>query len=177
VCCLKHVEQLRNNGVINSTTRFHLVGSFYEIYITIYGSTNIRSLNHFDPSTAHTYDKQQYEHVARILVNTLSYKGADWGDPKGRSLSRSRQGIVVSRRQNPPLPTHRPESTAPTWFLTVWVRRTTRVVYLLSQPQHTRWFRGKEDVSKHMFLISDWLYFSLLQPLTFCNNYSITPCV
>jgi hypothetical protein len=62
---------------MNSTARFHFVRSFYEIYITMQGFTNIRSLNHFDPSTAHTYDKQQYEHVARFLVNTLSHNGAD----------------------------------------------------------------------------------------------------
>jgi len=32
VCRPKHVEQLRNSGIINSTTRLHLVGSFYEFY-------------------------------------------------------------------------------------------------------------------------------------------------
>ena len=32
VCRPKHVEQLRNIGRINSTTRLHLVGSFYETY-------------------------------------------------------------------------------------------------------------------------------------------------
>jgi len=32
MCRPKHVEQLRNTGIINSTTRSHLVGSFYEIY-------------------------------------------------------------------------------------------------------------------------------------------------
>ena len=31
MCRPKHVEQLRNTGIINSTTRLHLVGSFYEI--------------------------------------------------------------------------------------------------------------------------------------------------
>jgi hypothetical protein len=31
VCRLKHVEQLRNIGIINSTTQSHLVPSFYEI--------------------------------------------------------------------------------------------------------------------------------------------------
>ena len=31
MCRPKHVEQLRNIGIINSTTRLHLVGSFYEI--------------------------------------------------------------------------------------------------------------------------------------------------
>ena len=28
----KHVEKLRNIGIINSITQLHLVGSFYEIY-------------------------------------------------------------------------------------------------------------------------------------------------
>jgi hypothetical protein len=37
------VEQLRNTGIINSTTRLHLVGSFYEIYITMHGSMNIKT--------------------------------------------------------------------------------------------------------------------------------------
>ena len=32
MCRPKHVEQLRNNGIINSTTRLHLVGSFYEMF-------------------------------------------------------------------------------------------------------------------------------------------------
>jgi len=36
VCRLKHVEQLRNIGIINSNTRLHLVGSFYEIYFTMH---------------------------------------------------------------------------------------------------------------------------------------------
>jgi len=36
VCRPKHVEQLRNTGIINSTTRSHLVGSFYEIYCLLY---------------------------------------------------------------------------------------------------------------------------------------------
>jgi len=31
VCRPKHVEPLRNIGIINSTTQLHLVGSFYEI--------------------------------------------------------------------------------------------------------------------------------------------------
>jgi len=40
----KHDEQLRNTGIINSTTRLHLVGSFYEIYITMHRSMNIKSI-------------------------------------------------------------------------------------------------------------------------------------
>jgi len=35
VCHPKHVEQLRNIGIINSTTHLHLVNSFYEIYINV----------------------------------------------------------------------------------------------------------------------------------------------
>jgi len=42
VCRPKHVEQLRNTGIINSTTQSHLVDSFYEIYITMHGSMNIK---------------------------------------------------------------------------------------------------------------------------------------
>jgi len=38
----KHVEQLRNTGIINSTTRLHLVGSFCEFYIMMHGSMNIK---------------------------------------------------------------------------------------------------------------------------------------
>ena len=42
----KHVEQLRNIGKINSTTtRLHLVVSFYEIYITMRGSMNVNFMN------------------------------------------------------------------------------------------------------------------------------------
>jgi len=36
---LKIVEQLRNTGIINSTTRSHLVGYFYKIYDRSYIST------------------------------------------------------------------------------------------------------------------------------------------
>jgi hypothetical protein len=42
VCRPKHVEQLRNIEIINSTTRLHLVGPFYEIRITMHGSMNIK---------------------------------------------------------------------------------------------------------------------------------------
>jgi hypothetical protein len=42
MCRPKHVEQLRNIGIINSTTPSHLVGPFYEIYITMHGSVNIK---------------------------------------------------------------------------------------------------------------------------------------
>ena len=42
MCRSKHVEQLRNTGIINSTARLHLVGSFYKICITMQGSMNIK---------------------------------------------------------------------------------------------------------------------------------------
>jgi hypothetical protein len=45
VCRPKHVEHLRNIGIINSTTRLHLVGSFYEFYITMHGYMNIKLQN------------------------------------------------------------------------------------------------------------------------------------
>ena len=42
MCRPKHVEQLRNFGIINSTIRLHLFGSFYEICITMHGSMNMK---------------------------------------------------------------------------------------------------------------------------------------
>jgi len=41
VCRPKHVEPLRNNGLINSTTRLHLVGSFYEIWIISFSALDL----------------------------------------------------------------------------------------------------------------------------------------
>jgi hypothetical protein len=38
----KHVEQLRNIGIINSTTRLHLVGYLYMIYIMMHESMIIK---------------------------------------------------------------------------------------------------------------------------------------
>ena len=48
-CSSKHVEHLRNTGIINSTTRSHLVGYFYKIYIMIHGSMNIKYYYSFFP--------------------------------------------------------------------------------------------------------------------------------
>jgi hypothetical protein len=39
-----NVEQLRNIGIINYTTRPHLVGSFYVIFITMHGSDDIKKI-------------------------------------------------------------------------------------------------------------------------------------
>jgi hypothetical protein len=47
VCRLKHVEQLRNIGIISSTKRSHLIDSFYEIYIMMHGSMNIKLIKIF----------------------------------------------------------------------------------------------------------------------------------
>jgi len=41
VCHSKHIEQLRNTGIINSITRLHLVGYFYTIKIIYCLSCNI----------------------------------------------------------------------------------------------------------------------------------------
>ena len=46
MCSPKHVRQLRKIGIINSTTRLHLVDSFYEVYITMHGSMNIKFMYH-----------------------------------------------------------------------------------------------------------------------------------
>jgi hypothetical protein len=47
MCLPKHVEQLRNIGIINSTTQLHLVSSFYEFYVTMHGSMNIKNRENF----------------------------------------------------------------------------------------------------------------------------------
>ena len=47
---------LRNIGIINSTTRLHLVGSVYEIYITIHGSMNIKSYYQYTKIRATNYN-------------------------------------------------------------------------------------------------------------------------
>jgi hypothetical protein len=48
-CLPKHVVQLKNIEIINYTTRWHLFGSFCEIYITMHGSMNIRLIEHQCP--------------------------------------------------------------------------------------------------------------------------------
>ena len=45
MCRSKHVEESRNIGIINSTTRSHLVVYFYTICIMIQGTMNINPLN------------------------------------------------------------------------------------------------------------------------------------
>jgi hypothetical protein len=39
------LSKLRNTGIINFTTQLHIVGSFYEIYITMHGSMNIKLIS------------------------------------------------------------------------------------------------------------------------------------
>jgi hypothetical protein len=46
VCRLKHVERLRNIWIINSTTRSHLLGYSYIIWIMMHGSMNIETHLH-----------------------------------------------------------------------------------------------------------------------------------
>jgi len=45
VCHSKHVEQLINIGVINSSTWLHLVGYFFVNYTMMHRSTNIKYAN------------------------------------------------------------------------------------------------------------------------------------
>jgi hypothetical protein len=66
VCRPKHVEQLRNFGIINSTTRLHLLLSFCEIYITMRGSMNIKVK--LSPCLRHCKDAWEWKGMApRIL--------------------------------------------------------------------------------------------------------------
>jgi hypothetical protein len=41
----KHVEQSRNNGIINCPTQLHLVDHFYKICIMMHRSMNVKPLN------------------------------------------------------------------------------------------------------------------------------------
>jgi hypothetical protein len=45
VCHSKHVAQLKKIGIINSTTRSHLVGYFYTIFITMHKSMIIKLIS------------------------------------------------------------------------------------------------------------------------------------
>jgi len=77
VCLSKHVEQLRNTGIINSTTRSHLVGYFYTIYIMMHGSINIKffpnlrqnfnSLSHFR-SFMHKTTSQMVKYLEKACI-------------------------------------------------------------------------------------------------------------
>jgi hypothetical protein len=53
---LKHVEQSRDDGIINCTTQLHLVAHFYKICITMHGSMNVK--NKFDKSYLSLYQSQ-----------------------------------------------------------------------------------------------------------------------
>jgi hypothetical protein len=48
VCRPKHVEQLRNIGIMNSTTQLHLIGFFYEKAFLSNASDFRRSVAVFD---------------------------------------------------------------------------------------------------------------------------------
>jgi len=73
MCRSKRVEQLRNIGIINSTTRSHLVGYFYTIYIMMQGSMNIMqdktSQCQFDQIQMH-YSKQPTTHYTIMKPGT-----------------------------------------------------------------------------------------------------------
>jgi hypothetical protein len=74
VCRPKHVEQLRNDGIINSTTQLHLVCSFYEIYIAMHGSMNIKYIIWTFNYYVHELRLSQYrqkEHVPQLQCSTL----------------------------------------------------------------------------------------------------------
>jgi len=61
VCRSKHVEQLRNIGIMNSNTRSHLVGYFYTICNTMHGSMNIKPLSSVTaPLMQNKYNKKEF---------------------------------------------------------------------------------------------------------------------
>jgi len=70
LCRPKHVEQLRNSGIINNTSRLHLVGSFYEFYIAMHGFMNIKYkifLQHVN-NTAHAFERL----AVKLTLKTLN---------------------------------------------------------------------------------------------------------
>jgi hypothetical protein len=68
----KHVEQLRNIGRINSTTRSHLVCYFYTIYIMMDGSMNIK----FPKSNF--LNQKAFDRTAFSFFLNLSSQREDW---------------------------------------------------------------------------------------------------
>ena len=74
MCRSKHDEQLINIGIINSTTRSHLVGYFYKIYVMMHGSMNIKSIfiqneNIFGVTEGGTYNTTGLQ----MVTNTLNH--------------------------------------------------------------------------------------------------------
>jgi len=56
----KHVEQSRNNGIINCPTQLHLVGHLYKICIMMHGSINVKSKKNVF-LRKYIYSLQEYE--------------------------------------------------------------------------------------------------------------------
>lgn len=102
--------------------------------------------------------------------------------PKEKS-SRARSGNG-GRQAKPRQPIQRPRNAASRLLLTSNMKRvgayrtgTRRADCLLSQHQYQRRFQYKNDVTCHTFRISNCLLLTPLQPLKFCKNYIITPCI
>jgi len=82
---LKHVEQLRNIGIINSTTRLHLVGSFYEFpFLELQPDQSIsetsQAINPLKPELnpicylLALLGAHHFLHVSRIRVKSLTFR-------------------------------------------------------------------------------------------------------
>ena len=69
MCRPKHVEELRNIGIINSSTRSHLVGSFYEIYTAMHGSMDIKVVEVAGCWIA----RSGTEVIMLLLISSLTY--------------------------------------------------------------------------------------------------------
>ena len=81
-CRPKHVEQLRNIGIINSTTRSRLVGYFYKMCVCVYfGKFNC-------PCRRNKYIMEMEVQLRSFL--TLSQFGAEWPASRTGALPRGR---------------------------------------------------------------------------------------
>jgi hypothetical protein len=80
VCRSKHVEQLRNTGIINSTTRSHLVGYFYKKVTLLSQFIECILADQWNSSSARQFGKQwtvlarQPEYGSKANLVTKIYK-------------------------------------------------------------------------------------------------------
>ena len=59
------------DGIINSTTRLHLVGSFYEFHIMMHESMNIKFVRM--NSSTRSPDFKKMLKAAKLIVNKVTY--------------------------------------------------------------------------------------------------------
>jgi len=133
-----HVEQLRNIGIINSTTWLHLVGSFYKIYITMHGSMNIRphtlSMNCINVCTLQRQDEGKWG-LFRFYLSEVSHC---------LSLRRKFCGFEISMHWET-----EGSSSGRRWYMQVWYIICLHARVLAVQPSSWRWSIGFETCRRH----------------------------